>query len=37
MRPARETCERCHFPEKFSDDSLRLIRRYEDDENNTLL
>ncbi|GAB4574630.1 MAG: hypothetical protein Kow0077_22170 [Anaerolineae bacterium] len=23
MRPARDTCERCHFPEKFSDDSLR--------------
>jgi nitrate/TMAO reductase-like tetraheme cytochrome c subunit len=23
MRPARETCELCHFPEKFSDDSLR--------------
>ncbi len=35
MRPARETCERCHFPEKFSDDSLRGIQRYADDENNT--
>jgi nitrate/TMAO reductase-like tetraheme cytochrome c subunit len=35
MRPARETCERCHFPEKFSDDSLRAIQRYADDENNT--
>ena len=23
LRPARETCERCHSPEKFSDDSLR--------------
>ena len=24
MRPARETCEKCHSPEKFSDDSLRV-------------
>ena len=31
MRPARETCELCHFPEKFSDDSLREIRSYEED------
>jgi nitrate/TMAO reductase-like tetraheme cytochrome c subunit/mono/diheme cytochrome c family protein len=31
LRPARETCEKCHFPEKFSDDSLRVIRRYGDD------
>ncbi|MBE9524247.1 MAG: NapC/NirT family cytochrome c [Chloroflexi bacterium] len=36
MRPARETCERCHFPEKFSDDSLREIRHYADDQYNTL-
>ncbi|MBI5960360.1 MAG: NapC/NirT family cytochrome c, partial [Chloroflexi bacterium] len=35
MRPARETCERCHFPEKFSDDSLRAITRYADDEQNS--
>jgi nitrate/TMAO reductase-like tetraheme cytochrome c subunit/mono/diheme cytochrome c family protein len=35
LRPARETCERCHFPEKFSDDSLREIRRFLPDENNT--
>src|SRR3970040_1903442 len=28
LRPARDTCERCHFPEKFSDDSLREIRRF---------
>ncbi len=35
MRPARETCERCHFPQKFSDDSLRLIRRFDEDEENT--
>ena len=23
LRPARETCERCHSPQKFSDDSFR--------------
>jgi hypothetical protein len=31
MRPARESCETCHFPEKFSDDSLREITHYEGD------
>jgi len=35
MRPARETCEKCHFPEKFSDDSLREIKRYGNDKDNT--
>ncbi len=35
LRPARETCERCHFPEKFSDDSLREIKRFTPDEQNT--
>jgi nitrate/TMAO reductase-like tetraheme cytochrome c subunit len=36
MRPARETCEKCHTPEKFSDDSLRVIKHYQDDQNNTI-
>jgi nitrate/TMAO reductase-like tetraheme cytochrome c subunit/mono/diheme cytochrome c family protein len=35
LRPARETCERCHSPEKFSDDSLREIRHFGDDIANT--
>jgi len=35
LRPARETCERCHFPTKFSDDSLRQIVSYLEDESNT--
>ena len=35
MRPATDSCERCHFPEKFSDDSLREIRHYGDDLANT--
>jgi nitrate/TMAO reductase-like tetraheme cytochrome c subunit len=35
MRPARETCELCHFPEKFSDDSLREIVEYRNDLENS--
>jgi hypothetical protein len=35
LRPADETCERCHFPEKFADDSLREIKRFAPDEINT--
>lgn len=35
MRPANESCETCHFPEKFSDDSLREVRHYAPDEANT--
>lgn len=35
MRPARETCEKCHNPDKFSDDSLREEKRYQDDLDNT--
>jgi len=36
LRPARETCEKCHSPQKFSDDSLRTIASYADDRANTL-
>lgn len=35
LRPARETCERCHFPEKFSDDSLQEIKQFASDIDNT--
>ena len=35
MRPSRETCELCHFPEKFSDDSLREIVQYRNDLENS--
>ncbi|MBL8055109.1 MAG: NapC/NirT family cytochrome c [Anaerolineales bacterium] len=35
MRPAPQICERCHSPEKFSDDSLRVIQRYQMDQANT--
>ena len=34
MRPASETCEVCHSPEQFSDDSLRVINTYESNETN---
>lgn len=37
LRPARETCEKCHFPAKFSDDSLREIIHYTNDIDNTPL
>ncbi len=35
LRPARFTCEKCHYPEKFSTDSLKEIRHYARDEKNT--
>lgn len=35
LRPARDTCEKCHQPETFSDDSLRVISRFADGLNNT--
>lgn len=37
MRPASDTCERCHFPEKFSDDSQRQIISFMNDAENTPL
>ncbi len=36
MRPARESCEECHFPEKFSDDSLREVRSYNNNKDNSV-
>ncbi len=35
MRPASDSCEKCHSPQKFSDDSLREIRRFGTDASNT--
>src|SRR5574341_67776 len=37
LRPARDTCERCHYPAKFSDDSLRQKISFENDKDNTLV
>jgi hypothetical protein len=35
LRPARETCEECHWPKRFSGDLLRVRRHYLEDESNT--
>lgn len=35
MRPARDACENCHKPEKFSTDTLVEIKHYSEDEDNT--
>ncbi len=35
LRPAQETCERCHWPQKFYDDKLRVKNSFLSDENNT--
>lgn len=35
LRPARETCEECHWPSKFTGDRLRVTTSYADDEKNT--
>jgi hypothetical protein len=35
LRPAREVCEQCHWPEKFHGDSVNLVREYAEDEQNT--
>jgi hypothetical protein len=32
MRPARETCQTCHWSEKVHGDKLKMIREYADDE-----
>jgi len=36
LRPARETCEACHWPQKFGEDRLRIIHKYADDEANAM-
>ena len=35
LRPARETCEQCHWPQKFGGDKLIVRTKYESDERNT--
>src|SRR5581483_11114053 len=36
LRPARETCEACHWPAKFDGDVLRVMTKFNEDEPNTL-
>jgi hypothetical protein len=35
LRPAQETCEKCHWPQKFYDNKLRIKHSYLTDETNT--
>jgi nitrate/TMAO reductase-like tetraheme cytochrome c subunit len=35
LRPARETCEQCHRPERFAGDLVRVHTTYDVDETNT--
>lgn len=35
LRPARETCEQCHWPSKFLGDQLKVITHFGNDEENT--
>jgi nitrate/TMAO reductase-like tetraheme cytochrome c subunit len=35
LRPARETCEQCHWPQKFQGDRLVVIDKFAEDEANT--
>lgn len=37
LRPSRDTCEQCHWPEKFHDDRLTVRRHFQEDEANTPL
>jgi nitrate/TMAO reductase-like tetraheme cytochrome c subunit len=37
LRPARETCEHCHWPQRFTGDKVWVRKKYSDDEKNTLL
>jgi hypothetical protein len=36
LRPARETCEACHWPQKFGEDRVKDIPNFGNDEQNTL-
>src|SRR5579871_6211684 len=36
LRPARETCEACHWPQKYGEDRLRVITKFGDDEKNSM-
>ncbi len=36
LRPARETCEACHWPQKYGEDRVRVINKFADDETNSL-
>jgi hypothetical protein len=35
LRPARDTCEQCHWPDKFHGDASNMIREFAEDATNT--
>jgi hypothetical protein len=35
LRPARDTCEHCHWPEKFHGDKVEIVPEFANDETNT--
>ncbi|HKE20976.1 MAG TPA: NapC/NirT family cytochrome c [Bryobacteraceae bacterium] len=35
LRPARETCEACHWPQKYGEDRIRVISKFAEDEPNS--
>jgi nitrate/TMAO reductase-like tetraheme cytochrome c subunit len=35
LRPARDTCEQCHWPQRFAGDKFIVKTNYKDDEKNT--
>jgi hypothetical protein len=37
LRPARETCEACHWPQKYGADRVRVTDKFTEDETNTRL
>lgn len=37
LRPSQDTCEQCHWPEKFTGDRIKVIDRFAEDEQNTNL
>ena len=37
LRPARDTCEECHWPAKFLGERLKVLPRFSSDEDNTEL
>ena len=37
LRPARETCEQCHWPQRFTGDKFQVKVHFQDDEKNTKL
>ncbi len=37
LRPARETCEQCHWPQRYEGDKVLVRTKYSEDEKNTAL